>query len=1191
VSPLPLGDGEESRHEIIFVSRYSNYIINSGDRIFIEYERGNGGASSFNLTGLTDAYSTSSWGATFNAPNVSGQDINMDINAGTTAPAIPENIILTVLTNDADSTNRILFIIAQGTGGSGQTNEYPEYSNDFRVYTPDDFFVNDNSTSGDIYTYNIGNDTTGNGTRQKPFRTMSKVVNTYNLSGGKQLWVDNGTYTENVYVSASDSGTIGNYLEFIGAGTNSGSTSLVSGSDGSYTFQFRDTKWIRILGFDIIEATNGISLEKSTNLRIESCNMFSNGYGIKLYASPSNTIINNVFAYNTNYNAYPAGIYFGLSANGNTIVDNIFRNERKGVETGFEMTRGNIFTNNIFRLCYKGGIKLQYSKNHRVVNNQFYQCHPVNLTNWDGDIYLTAMAVSNYIADNSFVTNWIGIRVDDGTNNSIINNVIGTNDESGIWLEGRCIANLIRDNTVHNARYNGIKLYQVTSSNMIMSNNCYYNNNGMEIIRSTNIYIINNFTETNHDKGIFMLDCNLFRVEGNLCYNNYNAGIYMQDECSYNIIRQNECTRAGWAGIIIQGYNNRIYTNYCYKNWGNGIKVEDNGSDDTKGNVLTGNQCYTNNNMGIYLYGSRVSTSTLINNTCFSNPTGIFIEDGGHNYVNNNTAYNNFDPTWGGGGIFIKYSGTNQVGDNRLTGNSQAGNGIYVESSWDNVLINNFISDHDYGIFIYHSTNNQIQDNVSATNADYGIYFTNSSSNMIHNNDCFSNANRGIYLRLYCNNNSLSNNTVYRSGYDGIKIEQSSDNRITDNTVYNSALSGIAVTLPSSVNNYIHGNSTYQNQNGIWLEGVSDNTIFSNYAYENSQSGLNLTGSTNTMIRGNFFNRNTSQNGMIADSISVHNRIIDNYCLSNIGVGIRINNNSDNNYCASNISAFNTHGIRLNNSSTATLYANAVYHNNGHGIWCSGSDNNIIYHNSVASNSAVGGGNDNLKFEADSSGSLVKNNIFAFAKTAIAYGINDLGGNIFAYNDVYGNVSGDYQNCADSGGGIQQDPKWISYDLFSTNFLFLSDSSLCIDAGTNLGYSFTGSDPDMGWKEFDRAYIRITLSKSVSNVTQSGTASSAIPGSSVLYKVEFQITGTMSATNIVIYDMIPVYSLYWTNYLGTATAWTSQYATNDPPDQSYPSTDYKTSFTARSNVMWIRWKKPDQAAGTTGTLFYKVIIK
>ncbi len=126
----------------------------------------------------------------------------------------------------------------------------------------------------------------------------------------------------------------------------------------------------------------------------------------------------------------------------------------------------------------------------------------------------------------------------------------------------------------------------------------------------------------------------------------------------------------------------------------------------------------------------------------------------------------------------------------------------------------------------------------------------------------------------------------------------------------------------------------------------------------------------------------------------------------------------------------------------------------------------------------------------------------------------------------------------------------------------------------------------------------LSLTKSISNITIGGINCAPIPGATILYRISYSNTGSVNAINMVIYDEFPINTTYLTNYMGTASGWTSQFSVISSPDQSYNSADYSNWYTMmsnfqwRDNLKWIRWKKSTVLTLEDGlTLFYKIIIK
>ncbi len=1219
VSPVPLDINSDSKHEIVFESVYSNNIINAGDTIYADYEKSDGSASDFKFSNTSKATTTSSWGSIFNSVNNSGQNLSVAVNSGNTVPARPENVIFYTVTNTGESTNRVRFFIVDSTG---ETNEYPEYSNDFRIYDLSEFYVNDSSTTGDIYTYNAGSDYTGNGTKQKPFLTISKVINDYNLTAGDKVWVDNGTYNETVTITSSDSGTNNNYLSFIGAGTNTGSMSKVIGT--THGFLLNGCNWVKIMGFYIRHSANhGILINNNAKHNLIFNNTISSNIwsGIQLNAAYSNDFVKNEIC----SNAQAGFDFWQPNANNNITSNNIYKNIWDGVLVRVAgINNKNVIKHNYISENRHGVLFQDVASNNSIISN--YICDNYQkgiyfeniaysnsvignyITNnaqdgiyligsgviksfvRDNEIYKNTSAgivIGNFSSDNKILHNTIysnywGAYLDNCVNNIFGTNKIYYNTRIAFYLMNTSTNNSIFSNTIYSNGYsdgnggNGVYLFGHNVSHNKVYNNVLFNNDygsglGDNIkIEGPSNTVYNNFIHSDgNGKGIILITTNAFDnyVYDNICTTN-NYGIWIE-QCRNNFINNNIITRSKSSGLFAQYItNNYLGTNVIYNNHSSGVAVYSGIS-----NTFVSNYIHNNATNGIKL-SVNSAKNTFVKNQIFSNQSdGFYIVGGSYsNTIYSNKIYRNFHRgVWNDDADYNVYYG-NYFAHNSWQGFTVESGSISVIFS-NNIVVSNANGNTTYGsgILVGRTVNNIIVDNTVYSNNPYGInllgLWGNPEGAFVADNTVFNNKNNGIRLSIVTNV-IIRENTVYKCT-NGIILEGSSySNRVIDNTVYSNY--NIGIYLYNSRNNYILSNTANRNKYGVYLGNNSDlNIVKANNANRESMDGIYVGG-------------------------SIYNRIVKNYTLTNTGNnGITFDIGASNNYCASNVSAYNAHGIRINNTSKVTLYRNAVFRQNGNGIWLTDGDNNYIYHNSVASND-IYGNYDNLRVDALSTGNIVINNIFAYAKTATGYGINiESGGSaVLKYNDVFSNATANYGGVAAPGNGSMSNiAGWLSYDIYSTNFLYLTNTSHCIDSGTNLGFSYEGPAPDMGWKEYDRPYVRLSVSKYISNVSLNSSDSHAVPGSTVFYKIEYEITGNTSANYPIIYDKIPNNTTYQTDFLGTATGWTVEYSTNDAPDQTYNSSQYSTVRPAdKSKIKWIRWKKASESTGTK-TLLYKVVIQ
>lgn len=173
--------------------------------------------------------------------------------------------------------------------------------------------------------------------------------------------------------------------------------------------------------------------------------------------------------------------------------------------------------------------------------------------------------------------------------------------------------------------------------------------------------------------------------------------------------------------------------------------------------------------------------------------------------------------------------------------------------------------------------------------------------------------------------------------------------------------------------------------------------------------------------------------------------------------------------------------------------------------------------------------------------------------------------------------------------GALLDTIWVTntnanyfYDIVTTNFgsgtykfyTLAYDTFNVRSSQTNTNITFrTGAD--------------MSIYKSVSSIQLMST-NLLQPGALITYQLLYTNTGPLTGSNVVIYDRIPDHTTYYTNYPGTATGWTVQFAHVENPDQSYESTDYDLN---PASVTWFRWIK--EAVGTAesgSTLFLGVTV-
>jgi len=152
-------------------------------------------------------------------------------------------------------------------------------------------------------------------------------------------------------------------------------------------------------------------------------------------------------------------------------------------------------------------------------------------------------------------------------------------------------------------------------------------------------------------------------------------------------------------------------------------------------------------------------------------------------------------------------------------------NGILIDHSTGNVIINNKVIYNYEGISLLSSSSNVVCDNIISSNND-GIYFYSSSSNVVSGNTIFSSNYDGIDL-YYSSSNVVSGNTIFSSNYDGIDLYYSSSNVVSGNVILHNNFAGMSLYYSDS--NVVCGNTISSNYHGINLALLSsNNTIYHN---------------------------------------------------------------------------------------------------------------------------------------------------------------------------------------------------------------------------------------------------------------------------------------------------------------------------------------------------------------------------
>ncbi|MCD4846120.1 MAG: hypothetical protein K8R25_16710 [Methanosarcinales archaeon] len=817
-------------------------------------------------------------------------------------------------------------------------------------------------------------------------QTYSKIQEAVDAaSNGDIILIHAGNYSENVKVSK--------YLTLRGEGADVVNVTAANSSE----HVLKVTKdYVNISGFTITGAKsgNGIYLNCVDNCNISNISALYNNYGIYLFHSNNNLLMDNNASLNHGKglvssnpfegdNGYSCGIYLYSSSN-NTLANNTaILNNGRGGDGDCDVYRGTWAGDG-----YGYGIYLYSSSNNTLTNNT------ASLNNGRGgrgDLGMGSSSGNGY---------GYGILLDSSSNNTLANNTANLN--SGNGENGVCSSY-----SAYGGGYGyGYGIYLNYSNDNILENNNMRSNKGRG---------------GNGSGGPSHGSCGSNGGEG------YGYGVYLHYSSNNSLTNNTADLNSGKGGTNgpdfsggsvscsgdgNDGFGHGIYLFFSNNNTlSNNIAHLNGGKGGTSGSCKNEYNCNIGRGghgygYGIYLHSS--SNNMLVNNNISSNNGsggdssdydsyygvgggdgygyGIYLYSSSNNtLVNNNISSNN-----GSGGDGSDYDSYYGLGGD---GGDGYGYGIYLYSSSNNTLVNNNISsnngsggdssDYDsyygvgggdgygYGIYLYSSSNNTlVNNNISSNNGSggdggdgggdggygygYGIYLYSSSNNTLTN--CTANLNCGKcgtcgYSHNNNNHSTGDCNNNHNFGY-GIYLNNSGNNTLTNNT----ANSNIRI---DDISDFGYGIYLYESSQNT----LSDNTM--------SQNSYNF-GIYSSNLSGYIQNIDTSN---IVDEKPIYYLIDEQDKVIPDDAGYVAVVNATNTTIKDLTLTMNYEGVLLVHTNYSII-ENCTINSNHYGIYLKESYCNFIYNNHF-----------NNIHNANTSGSY--NNIWNITKTA---GLNIIGG-------------------------------------------------------------------------------------------------------------------------------------------------------------------------------------------------------
>ena len=614
----------------------------------------------------------------------------------------------------------------------------------------------------------------------------------------------------------------------------------------------------------------GMYLGHSSNCAVTDNDALSNTwYGVHLYYSPDNTLRENDA--HSNIGEWDStGIYLSHSAR-NALMENEMESNENGMIL-WESPNASILQNTAVNNS-DYGISLQNSGYSSVTDNTAIS------DNWIGISLEGSHHVD--ITDNNATRNDNGISLLNSDHAWILNNTASNNSFKGISLSGSSNNHITADNIAEHNKY-GMYLTASSTNNEIYDNSARHNNFGFSLLWSSN----DNDVHDNNADSCIDYGAYLFRVDTNaLAHNSLkdseSVGVYLE-RSNENHVANNTVVSAENYGIdLFESYGNLVELNDARYCGDIGIELSSSGNNTVVSN--TADEC------GVGISTRFSDDNTLRNNSASSGNYGIYLMDSNVNTILDNTANSNNNT-----GIDLSLSEDNELAGNDVRTNMNYG--IHLSSSDRNDLMENTVDQNGVGVYLDWSGDNEIGNNTITNNDLTGIaaYWT-SDDNRIVNNTVNSNGNISIRISS-SDNNTIAGNTASDSSI-GIFLDWSEDNTIRDNNVSRNQYHGITLEWFSN-NNSIEDNLAVDNIVGISLQWSSNNTIAHNNASSNNVS-VNLEwSSSNNEIRDNILSNN-SYNGISLRWECSDNQIIAN-TVNNSRIGLYFDANSTGNSVHSN---------------------------------------------------------------------------------------------------------------------------------------------------------------------------------------------------------------------------------------------------------------------------------------------------
>jgi parallel beta-helix repeat protein len=490
------------------------------------------------------------------------------------------------------------------------------------------------------------------------FHTIQEAINALETLDGHTIFVEAGTYYENVIVNKTvsligedrditviDGNGMGNVV-YVTANNaivsnftirNSGRGGYPYGNSGIY-LSASNTK---VQNNNIIDNYHSLFVNYSIYNAVAGNNIANNQYGIELYYSFNNTVTENNLA-----NTWGYGIKLWKSS-GNTLINDVIDNHPNSAGISLDYSSYNLLIGNKITHSQYDGILLQSESNNNTISDNMIS------NNRDG-IYLGS-SVGNAILWNNVTNNKCGIKLLFSGNNTLRNNNL-TSNKYNFDVGGVSLSDFINDIDVSNTVNGRIIYYLINQSNLTIDTSSFPQLGYLALVNSTNV-VVKNLISTNNGQGLLLAFITNSTIENITAMDNLDA-----IELHYsnnNVLSRNSVTNNDGSGALLT---------------------------ESSKNMLTDNDVRDNDGWGMWLVGSE--SNRIVGNNVINNYGGISINGYNNIVVRNNVINNSLR------GIQLLWkSGNNKIFHNNFINNTRQ---AYLTDSSINTWNNGYPSGGNY---------------------------------------------------------------------------------------------------------------------------------------------------------------------------------------------------------------------------------------------------------------------------------------------------------------------------------------------------------------------------------------------------------------------------------------------------------------------------------------------------------------